>query len=261
MPFRPTFECLWCATPWTVRGADDIEGFAQLCPSCVGRAGENGFLRFRLKAALAERARLVAPEHPIRDDDWYLRRGRHARGPIHDQAWEAELDQLTRWLDALPISGEIVELAAGIGWWSPLLASKGTLSIYDAAEAPLERARQRLVAHGLRAHLHVRDAFDPPDRQVDALFGGFVVGDVPRARTEELLSIARRWLRPGGLFAFVDVRSDPRSGAPVEPNGADAPVGLPYDVVELQGLLKRAGFAAVEVGSTARFFLTGHATA
>ena len=50
-----------------------------------------------------------APEY----DDWYLRRGRYARGPIHDAAWNAELDAAGRWLDALPIGGEIVELAAG----------------------------------------------------------------------------------------------------------------------------------------------------
>ena len=65
-----------------------------------------------------------APEY----DDWYLRRGRYARGPVHDTAWNAELDAAGRWLDAQPIQGEIVELAAGTGWWSPLLASKGELS-------------------------------------------------------------------------------------------------------------------------------------
>ena len=62
-----------------------------------------------------------APEY----DDWYLRRGRYERGPVHDAAWNAELDAAGRWLDALPIHGEIVELAAGTGWWSPLLADEG----------------------------------------------------------------------------------------------------------------------------------------
>ena len=97
-------------------------------------------------------------------DDWYLRRGRYARGPIHDAAWDADLDGAGTWLDGLPIHGEIVELAGGTGSWSPLLASKGELSIYDAAEAPLDRARERLVAHRLRAHLHVRNAWAEPDR-------------------------------------------------------------------------------------------------
>ena len=79
-----------------------------------------------------------APEY----DDWYLRRGRYARGPIHDAAWHAELDVAGRWLDALPIRGEIVELAAGTGWWSPLLAQKGELSLYDA-DGRTARARPR----------------------------------------------------------------------------------------------------------------------
>src|SRR5436190_18769507 len=57
MPFRATFDCLWCGRPYTARDEADVEGWAQLCPDCVGRAGDNGFLRYRLKAALAERAK------------------------------------------------------------------------------------------------------------------------------------------------------------------------------------------------------------
>jgi SAM-dependent methyltransferase len=287
MPFRASFDCLWCGTPWAVRGPDDLEGFAQLCPSCVGRAGENGFLRFRLKDALAERARTaadsVAPPPPRETprsappwletprtsapaaleakqdpDDFYLRRGRHEHGPIHDQAWAAELDQATLWLDGLPIRGEIVELAAGTGWWSPLLAGKGTLSIYDAAQAPLDRARERLVAHGLRAHLHVRDAWAEPDRQVDALFCGFWLSRVPDARLDQFLALARRWLKPGGTFAWIDARRDARPDPPsVLPSVA---TGLPRPA-ELEAALLRADFAAPSVVATARFFLLGCATA
>ena len=100
-----------------------------------------------------------APEY----DDWYLRRGRYPRGPIHDMAWQVDLDAATRWLDGQAVSGEIVELAAGTGWWSPLLAQKGELWAFDASEEPLDLARERLLAHGLRAHLHVRDAWAEPD--------------------------------------------------------------------------------------------------
>src|SRR3712207_7858747 len=54
---RDRFDCLWCGRPHAVRGPGDIEGFAQLCPDCVGRAQDNGFLRFRVRTALAERSR------------------------------------------------------------------------------------------------------------------------------------------------------------------------------------------------------------
>jgi demethylmenaquinone methyltransferase/2-methoxy-6-polyprenyl-1,4-benzoquinol methylase len=305
MPFRATFDCLWCGTAHTCRGDDDLEGWAQLCPSCVGKAGDNGFLRFRLRQALIERgaaARGVAIEAheaaptpsvpapatppPATDqdaemlayyearaseyDDWYLRRGRYERGPVHDAAWNAELDAAGRWLDGLPIAGEIVELAAGTGWWSPLLAAKGELSLYDAAAAPLERARERLVAHRLRAHLHVRDAWAEPDRAVDAVFTGFWLSHVSRARLDEFLGVVRRWLKPGGTFAFIDSRRDPQSGAADHPAPADDTavrrlddgreftiVKVHYEPAELEAALATAGFAHSRVTTTGRFFLTG----
>jgi SAM-dependent methyltransferase len=319
MPFRASFNCLWCGTAHACRGADDLEGWAQLCPDCVGKAGDNGFLRFRLHQALTERAAAAGPSaHEPRAprpagpgtaagspalspasvpataggrdpdaemlayyearapeyDDWYLRRGRYARGPIHDAAWNAELDAAGRWLDDLPIHGQIVELAAGTGWWSPLLAGKGQLSLYDAAAAPLDRARERLVAHGLRAHLHLRDAWAEPDRQVDAVFAGFWLSHVPRERLAPFLAVVRRWLRPGGAFAFIDSRLDPQSSAadhPVPSNDISVRrlddgreftvVKVYYEPAELEAALAIAGFRDAAVTTTGRFFLTGFAVA
>jgi SAM-dependent methyltransferase len=298
VPFRPTFDCLWCGSAHACRGPDDLEGWAQLCPGCVGKAGDNGFLRFRLRQALTERGAakiaVAAPTTAIADpvddrgaemlayyearapeyDDWYLRRGRYARGPVHDTAWEAELDVAGRWLDALPIQGEIVELAAGTGWWSPLLAGKGELSLYDGASGPLDRARERLVAHRLRAHLHVRDAWAAPDRAVDAVFTGFWLSHVPRARLDEFLGIVRGWLKPGGTFAFIDSLSDAESSAVDHPAPADdlsvrrlddgrefTVVKVYYEPAELEAALERAAFEKPIVTRTGRFFLTGTARA
>jgi ubiquinone/menaquinone biosynthesis C-methylase UbiE len=315
---RPTFDCLWCGRSWTTRSADDLEGWAKLCPDCLGKAGENAFLRFRLRDALAarsaasHRAGETAAAEPAdnpestggaepgsanpRDaddpvaaaagmvayyqarageyDDWYLRRGRYAHGPIHDAAWNAELDAAGRWLDDLPIAGEIVELAAGTGWWSPLLASKGELWLYDAAEAPLERARDRLLAHGLRAHIHIRDAWTEPDRAVDAVVLGFWLSHVERDRTAAFLGVARRWLKPGGTLAIIDSLPDPQSGAadhdPVvgerstrrlEDGRQFTIVKVHRDAGELQAALDGAGFADVRVETTGRFFVLATARA
>ena len=312
MPFKATFACLWCGTSHTTRSTDDLEGWAQLCPECLGKAGDNGFLRFRLHAAIQERGAAAlgpaargpepadaavasvavaetdagpapdigrdmidyydarAPEY----DDWYLRRGRYERGAIHDAAWNAELDAAGRWLDGLPWGGEIVELAAGTGWWSPLLASRGELSLYDTSPAALDRARERLVAHGLRAHLHVRDAWEGPDRQVDGLFTGFWLSHVPRERLEAFLALCRRWLKPGGRLAFIDSLADPASGAADHPMPADdrairrlddgrefTIVKIFYSPAELTAALTDAGFSAVDVTPTGRFFVLGTAIA
>ncbi|HLB44776.1 MAG TPA: methyltransferase domain-containing protein, partial [Candidatus Limnocylindrales bacterium] len=283
---------LWCGRPHRTRTDTDLEGYALLCPDCVGRAGDNEFLRFRLREGLRRRAEAEAglsePARPSADDqlrayyaarageydDWYLRRGRYSRGPIADMAWAADLDAATLWLDGLDLHSEIVELAAGTGWWSPLLAQKGTVWLYDAVEEPLDRARERLLAHGLAAHIHVRDAWAEPDRQVDALFCGFWLSHVPRARLGEFLAICRAWLKPGGRFAFIDSRRDPESGATDHPLPADdmsvrrLDDGREFEIVkvywqseELEHALSEAGFVDTHVTTTSRFFLLGEAKA
>ena len=310
---QPTFACLWCGRSWTVRGPDDLEGWARLCPDCLGKAGDNEFLRFRLRAALEARAagstaavptpgaaRPVVHASPVAAnpapspassspagpsdpdliayyqarapeyDDWYLRRGRYEHGPIHDTAWNAELDAAGRWLDGLPLRGRIVELAAGTGWWSPLLASKASeLWLYDAAEAPLERARERLVAHGLRAHIHVRDAWAPPEGDpADAVFAGFWLSHVERARTAAFLGVAGRWLGPGGRIVLIDSLPDLRSGAVDQPAPAGDQAlrrlgdGREFTITkvdrtpeEIATDLTAAGFRDVAVTTTGRFFV------
>ena len=310
---QTSFACLWCGRSWTVRTPDDLEGFAQLCPDCLGKAGDNPFLRFRLRAALEARAasRTAVPGDPTapsasilgfgsplpepadsgelsaRDelvayyearageyDDWYLRRGRYARGPIHDAAWNAELDATGRWLDGLAFPpGRIVELAAGTGWWSPLLADTGELWSSDAAEAPLDRARERLLAHGLRAHLHIRDAWAEPEGDpAAALFAGFWLSHVRRDRTAAFLELARRWLAPGGRLALIDSLPDPQSGAADHPaprgdraqrrldDGRVFTIDKVYrSPAEIADALGAAGFADVDVRSTGRFFVLGTA--
>jgi len=323
---RATFDCLWCGRSWTIREPDDLEGYARLCPDCLGKAGDNPFLKFRLRSALEARAAAIRataevqadpgppreappePEHASDPeaaapdavepdasaadrartmidyyaaradeyDDWYLRRGRYERGPIHDAAWNAELDGAGTWLDSLPAAGgRIVELAAGTGWWSPLLASKGELWLYDAAEAPLERARQRLIAHGLRAHIHVRDAWAPPEGgPADLVFAGFWLSHVERDRTAAFLDLARHWLRPGGRLAIIDSQPDPQSGAADHPaNVGDLAVrrlddGREFTIVkvhrapdEIAAALGASGFEAIEVRTTGRFFVLATGTA
>jgi SAM-dependent methyltransferase len=326
------FDCLWCGQTWRPRNANDLEALARLCPDCLGRAGSNEFLRFRLHAALDARAGAVAaapavafaapvepavasappvapaahaeseppaasappaaqaepgtsthedelvPYYEARAaeyDEWYLRRGRYSHGLVSDMGWEMELTVASTWLDGLPLGGEIVELAAGTGWWTALLAAKGDLHAYDAAGAPLDRARSRLVAHGLRAHLHVRDAWAAPDRAVDSLFSGFWLSHVPRPRLAEFLGIARAWLRPGGIYAAIDSQPDAASGT-VDRLPAPAPdlalrrladgreFTIPkvlYRADELAEALRSAGFVDVEVGSSGRFFLLVRAIA
>ncbi len=60
-PARP-FDCLWCGERYEPRSPDDLEEWAKLCPACLERAGENPFIRFRLRDALEARARAETKE-------------------------------------------------------------------------------------------------------------------------------------------------------------------------------------------------------
>jgi ubiquinone/menaquinone biosynthesis C-methylase UbiE len=277
--FHASFNCLWCGRPHTARSSDDLEGWALLCSSCVGKAQDNEFLRYRLRDGLARRgeaAQVRADEDRVMKeyyaaraaeyDDFYLGVG---LDPITLARWQADLDDATLWLDALPIQGEIVELAAGTGWWSPLLAQKGELWLYDVGDEVLVRARDRLLAHGLRAHIHLRDAYAEPDRQVDALFCGGWLSHVLPPRLDGFLATCHRWLKPGGLFAFID-EAPREGGTPVVDgrqfrqlkDGREFQVPkMYYERTRLHEALEAAGFKDVEVRTTSRFLVLGKATA
>jgi hypothetical protein len=146
------------------------------------------------------------------------------------------------------------------------------LSLYDASEEPLGHARRRLQGLGLSATLAVRDAWTEPDRRVGCVFTGFWLSHVARERLVEFLALMRRWLEPGGLYAFIDSLRDPESGA-IDHSVPEAEVQMRrlddgstyrvrkvyYSPTELGRALEEAGFRDVQVGTSERFFLLGSA--
>ena len=175
--------------------------------------------------------------------------------PIHDAAWNAELDAAGRWLDGLPVAGEIVELAAGTGWWSPLLAAQGRAVAVRRVAARRSTGRAsgswRMVCAPTSTC-----ATRGPSRTArsTALFAGFWLSHVPRERLPAFLALVRRWLKPGGAFAFIDSLPDPQSGAADHPAPADdrlvrrladgrefAIVKVYYAPAELEAALARRG--------------------
>jgi hypothetical protein len=108
---------------------------------------------------------------------------------------------------------------------------------------------------------------------VDAVFAGFWLSHVPRDRLAAFLGVVRRWLKPGGTFAFIDSLLDPQSSAADHPTPADdrsirrlddgrefTIVKVYYEPDGLVAALQGAGFTSAEVTTTGRFFLTGVAS-
>jgi len=203
-------------------------------------------------------------------DNWYLRLGRYSHGDDSDAAWRTDLERVREWLVTVPMSGEIVELAAGSGWWSAVLAGKGRLSLYDASPEPLGFARARLEALGLPVQFEIRDAWTEPDRAVGGLFAGFWLSHVAADRLGEFMGLAHRWLLPGGSFAFIDSRPDPDSSAldhrPPEDgiqlrrleDGTTCRVRKVFhERGDLEAALLGAGFTDVSVVEAGRFFVAG----
>jgi ubiquinone/menaquinone biosynthesis C-methylase UbiE len=141
-------------------------------------------------------------------DEWFLRQGRHDRGPEWNRRWFSELEQVRRELDRFRPTGEVLELACGTGLWTVELARHAAgVTAVDASPEVLEINRARLQE--FRPEIPVRyvraDLFDwRPDDAHDVVFFGFWLSHVPPRRFAAFWDLVRSALRPGGRVFFVD---------------------------------------------------------
>lgn len=141
-------------------------------------------------------------------DEWFLRQGRHDRGPEWNRRWFSELEEVRGELDRFRPAGEVLELACGTGLWTVELArhAKGITAV-DASPEVLEINRARLDESGLQTPVGyvLADLFDwRPDRAYDVVFFGFWLSHVPPRRFAAFWELVRSALGPGGRVFFVD---------------------------------------------------------
>ena len=55
-------------------------------------------------------------------DDWWMRLGRYDRGAEATARWRAEVVELDAAISRSDLSGDVLELACGTGWWTERLA-------------------------------------------------------------------------------------------------------------------------------------------
>ena len=200
------------------------------------------------------------------------RQGRYDQGPELNARWFAEWDEVVAQLHAFPLTGDVLELAAGTGIWTQqLLRSARTVTAVDAS-ADMLAINQAKVASP-RVTYVLADLFSwQPEHVYDALFLGFWLSHVPREQLDAFLRSCSSFLRPGGKMFFVDDTGDPTT-APDQPvrrarqiEARTLPDGRSFEIVknsyeatDLVAACVRAGFD-ITIRQTATCLLYGFGT-
>jgi ubiquinone/menaquinone biosynthesis C-methylase UbiE len=148
-------------------------------------------------------------------DDAYERTAKYDRGAANNAEWHAEMAQLVRAFDALSWAGDVVELAAGTGFWTERLVRRAqSLTVIDGSAAMLAINRKRLGAASERAHYEVADLLAwRPARSWDVCVFAFWLCHVPDDRVATFLRTVAESLRASGVVCIVEkaVATDPET--------------------------------------------------
>lgn len=158
---------------------------------------------------MAEYYRQRAAEY----DEWFYRQGRYDKGPAANARWFAEAETVFAALDALGITGDVLELAPGTGIWTERLARTArTITAVDASPEMVAINRAKVGSDRVRYVLADLFAWRP-ERRYDAVCFGFWLSHVPLERLDAFLGAVADALRPGGALFFVDSRRESGSTA------------------------------------------------
>lgn len=208
-------------------------------------------------------------------DEWWQRCGAYDMGPEMAAEWDRQLDRVEEALRTFSVSGNVLELAGGTGWWTERLAqSADHLTVVDSSPEVLALNRKRTAGAGVE--YVVADLFAwVPLSSYDVVFFSFWLSHVPRQRCAAFWSMVQSCLSPGGRVFLIDNHRDPQIP---EANFKDPHVlryepdrhvrrledGQEYNVVkvmyepdELAGQLTDLGWTA-DIAAT-RWFLYGSA--
>ena len=121
-----------------------------------------------------------------------------------DDPYAADAERIRDALRAFAPRGRVLEIAAGTGQWTGLLADfADELVVTDASPEMLELNRAKVGER--RAVYRVSDAFAlEPTHAHDVVFFGFFLSHVPPGRFDAFWAVVDGLLAPGGRIFFVD---------------------------------------------------------
>ena len=127
-----------------------------------------------------------------------------ATSTVEDDPFGAEADRIREALRAFAPRGRVIEIAAGTGQWTGLLADHADeLVVTDASPEMLDLNAGKVGERGIR--YEVADAFSlPPTGDFDVAFFGFFLSHVPEGRFTAFWDVVDGLLAPDGRVFFVD---------------------------------------------------------
>ncbi|GIM94921.1 class I SAM-dependent methyltransferase [Paractinoplanes toevensis] len=139
-------------------------------------------------------------------DEWWQRRGRYALDDQARQHWFADIDEAARALEAFDPAGDVLEFAAGTGWWTERLTRHATrITAVDAHTETLDLNRARTARTGRVTYVQA-DIFTwtPPAQQFDVVFFSFWLSHIPDEHLDRFWQQVATALRPGGRVFLLD---------------------------------------------------------
>lgn len=157
---------------------------------------------------LAEQVAYYRARAP-RYDEWWQRCGAYDRGPEMAAEWDRQVALVGDALTAFSVSGRVLEIAGGTGWWTERLAHCAErLTVVDSSPEAVEINRARTGRADI--DYQVADVFFWfPDGTYDVVFFSFWLSHVPRQRSAAFWSMVRSCLSPVGRVFLIDNHNDP----------------------------------------------------
>jgi SAM-dependent methyltransferase len=154
-----------------------------------------------------------APEY----DEWWQRQGRYELEPEARANWFADMREVEAALDAFGPAGDVLEFAAGTGWWTQHLARHARhVTAVDASAETLALNRRRVGAHVTHVQADIFD-WTPPAGRFDVVFFGYWLSHVPDERVRWFFGQVAAALRPGGRVFLVDSYHHERLDGDLQP--------------------------------------------
>jgi len=157
-------------------------------------------------------------------DEWHAEVFERGGGGDFGEACRSDRQRALAALRSFAPRGQVLELAAGTGAYTPvLLESAEHLTVVDASPESLERARRKLANHSARVTFLEANLFAwHPPRRYDTVFFAYWLSHVPRTRFAPFWSLVLEGLAADGRVFFVD-----SAGVSVNP-GASGPEPVRY---------------------------------